>query len=533
MGRPLNKKTLSLLRPTANVSVSSSELPANILRQKSSIGFIVQTADGKNLCTLTADDPQPGQMRLQAFAEDGSTYYVTDISKELITVTQGTGTQIPSGGETQWNLLSTDPNVLTVQNKTNWTWFNIYDTFIFNNQAISNDLSFLIYGSNGLDNAAVAKIAPDNTVVWSVYIDGALNGYVTGTFCGIRDYAGNSYVFPGDNDTDTMYIVKIDPRKEIIWQKGIIVPDCTNYNLIENATVDTENNLIIGKRTDDNHFLIWKFDQDGNLLWQKTTNVAEPTTEESWWSSIVVQSDNSMIIPLLQTVGGSPIGNIIRLNQDGEILWKSAFLNSDNPANSLWLTRTAITNNDAIISVGVSYDTKTTGLLQKFSPDGQLLWSRSYGKTGIDCQFYDLAVDADDNIYGLIQSDKMVLTKWSKDGDLIWSRYFEQTSLPAVEMWPWLLALVNDHLYINAYISDNSQGGLIRAPLDGNFIGSYTEPYPYTVTDAASEGYQVFSLNVAVTTSNVSVVSSNYGPFTTSALTLVDLPFGHNFGFGD
>jgi hypothetical protein len=541
MGRPLTKETLSLLRPTANVEDGSSELQAVIVRQESSTGFTVQTTDGEATCHLTYADPQPGEMRLKAFIGDNSSYYVTHISDKLVTLEPDTGSELESGSEVAWSLYHNDPNAVTVQNKTNWSWFAIYNTFVLYNQQINSDMSMYMYGIDPSSNPMITKINNDGSVDWSVTANGIVNPGVHLNTAGITDYDGNSYVWSGDGTLNLLYLIKISSKGEIIWQKQFSVPNATFFeSSIQFGAIDSKNNFIAMVTPFDPNAVFLKFSSEGNLLWQKITSQPVNCGVGSEWTYIEVLSDDSILIPLDQSQpDGSDREVLVRLDSSGNMLSSRAWNDTDTNTLNPWLLNVDNAGN-MYTTCSIQLDPNGSySVLQKISPMGETVWAKSYGTNtpGIYVDPYYTAIDQDANVYityiiydNSFSDYKVVIAKWDSNGQLLWQRLI--TSSP--DFSSYTINIQNNHLYVvlfNIY-EDNPTEILLRVPLDGDCIGSYTDPSAYEITDAAVSGYGLLSNpNIVSVQSNVSVIDAATIQITNSNLTLVNTPFGYEFGY--
>jgi hypothetical protein len=75
----------------------------DILKQVSTRRYSIQTQDGTAICALKASAPTvAGEMAIVATDASSGTYYVTKLTKNLATLTRGTGTVYVEGASVPW-----------------------------------------------------------------------------------------------------------------------------------------------------------------------------------------------------------------------------------------------------------------------------------------------------------------------------------------------------------------------------------------------------------------------------------------------
>lgn len=90
----------NVIAPTANVTGAGGKL-GDVVKQASSRGYIVTTADGTGRCTLVAAAPGEGQVNIFAKDSAGGLYYVTKLTARRATIVKGdqTGAQFTTGAD--------------------------------------------------------------------------------------------------------------------------------------------------------------------------------------------------------------------------------------------------------------------------------------------------------------------------------------------------------------------------------------------------------------------------------------------------
>lgn len=90
---------------SAYIPGGSSALAGDIIAQKGTKTYRVETADGVGECTLVTSSPGEGEMRITATDSDGGTYFVKKLFNQTVVVLPGTGTQFAEDAKVDWTEL--------------------------------------------------------------------------------------------------------------------------------------------------------------------------------------------------------------------------------------------------------------------------------------------------------------------------------------------------------------------------------------------------------------------------------------------
>lgn len=90
---------------SAYIPGGSSALVGDIIAQKGTKTYRVQTADGTGECTLVTTSPAEGEMRITATDSAGGTYFVKKLFNQTVVVVPGTGTQFALDAKVDWTAL--------------------------------------------------------------------------------------------------------------------------------------------------------------------------------------------------------------------------------------------------------------------------------------------------------------------------------------------------------------------------------------------------------------------------------------------
>ncbi|WP_299064513.1 hypothetical protein [uncultured Polaribacter sp.] len=250
----------------------------------------------------------------------------------------------------------------------------------------TKDNGFLITGvldvtaSNGQGNAKTKAIKHAGGDYWAIKIDKVGNllwskyfgGSFTDTPLGIVETNDNNFIIVGSSDSNDFnisdnkgtydfWVVKISNSGNLIWEKSFGGSEIDEARAI--TTTNDGNFLIVGDtRSKDKNVSknngaadIWilKISTDGNLIWEKTigaTNfdVARAITKTQDNDFVIAGSSRSLDNGFENK--GQNDALIIKINNDGELLWQQTFGGSKID----FLYDITVLKNSSIIAVGES-----------------------------------------------------------------------------------------------------------------------------------------------------------------------------------
>ncbi|MEO0124357.1 MAG: T9SS type A sorting domain-containing protein [candidate division WOR-3 bacterium] len=148
--------------------------------------------------------------------------------------------------------------------------------------------------------------------------------------------------------------------------------------------------------------------------------------------SVATDNDGNIIVAgvTVDAMGGTVPGNclIVKYSPNGNLLWTKEY----DAGGDDWLIDAAVDRGNNIIVAGYTFDTTSyfaQALIIKYSPSGDTIWSRRYQSV-----FFDIAqgvtTDSMNNIYvsGLSFNGNtydLILLKYSSNGDLVWDRIYD------------------------------------------------------------------------------------------------------------
>jgi len=234
------------------------------------------------------------------------------------------------------------------------------------------------YNSSGFEQTFVAEIDSEDSEWFDVAVDKEDNIIAVG-------YSAGS--------NPNISIIKYDSSLHKIanYSQG----DTSSVSIAQGVAVDSENNIIVtgySNKSGDYDFLTMKFDNNLNLLWNKTYDFAGYNDHAM---DVAVDSNNNIIVTG-RTKTASNRWNFltIKYGGSGNLIWNRTFDNSDEDR----AYGVDVDSKDNIYVVGRTKITDLDMLLVKYTPlSGSKLWDRSLGGSADDSA-QDISIDSRDNI---------------------------------------------------------------------------------------------------------------------------------------
>ena len=285
---------------------------------------------------------------------------------------------------------------------------------ILNNVIETEDGNFILFGSSsstdieglpnkGSNDIIILKYDKNGNMLWQKSLGGSDRDYLSNV---IETEDGNFILFGNSISTDIeglpnkgtrdMIILKYDKNGNMLWQKSW----GGNKSEVSNNVIETEdgNFILFGdsESTDieglpnkgSNDIIIFKYDKDGNMLWQKSwggnkIDVSNNAIETEDGSIILFGYSYSIDIEGLPNKGSND-AIIIKYDKDGNMLWQKSWGGSDRD----YLINVLETEDGNFILFGRSSSTDIEGLpnkgsrdmiILKYDKNGNMLWQKSWG----------------------------------------------------------------------------------------------------------------------------------------------------------
>ena len=284
-------------------------------------------------------------------------------------------------------------------------------------------------GPNGGYDIALAKVSPTGVVQWTKYYGKQVNEYALF----INKTQDDHLILCGEtHQTATgidAWIMKIDSLGDVIWSSGISSNVNESFKYVEETS---DGGFIMGGFQSDssssNDIFIVKTDSQGNFQWQK----AFGGTDNDYADAIKQTSDGGYIISADTKSWGLPDYQIymIKIDSIGNFLWDNLSGGPFADGCQGFITtsdQSYFTFGESIVNWSLPYDF----FLQLTDSTGMVQWQKNYGGLGSDAGFS--AVETPDSgfvITGYSNSHDpstpidLVLFKVDKNGDSLWTRYY-------------------------------------------------------------------------------------------------------------
>lgn len=241
-----------------------------------------------------------------------------------------------------------------------------------------------------------------------------------------------------------------------------------NSDYAKDIAVDSTGNVIVtgfAKNTGTSYdFVTIKYTPDGNTVWTNTYN--RSSSSPDYAKALAADANSNVIVAGYGYIAATGYdGIIVKYAPGGSRLWTAVYNYSAASDDRFYDVATDANGN--IYAVGRSND---DALLVKYTPDGSLAWTRTCrGSKYYDSyynSFYQLAVDANGDVYACGESAELytgqdcLTAKYSPDGTLLWV----QTYNGPVDGWDLLEAIALDSAG-NVYVA-----GSVETETDSNYV---------------------------------------------------------------
>lgn len=233
----------------------------------------------------------------------------------------------------------------------------------------------------------VIKMSPQGDVLWSKHYggsgtDGGKSIDVMSDGSLLVTAVSNSYSSNGDYD---FVVFKISDMGEVLWTRSF---GTAQYeNALKGIELTNGNIAVFGHSDNDNSsaydVVLAMLDAQGEFLWGKSYGEAG---DEIAWSMLEHNGALYMSGDTDSMGAGFADPYILKADYDGNLEWQYTFggPQSDH-ATSLMVSKEGM-----LVAAGLTATGSVGGLDMmafKFSPDGDLLWSKSYGESEKDVLF--------------------------------------------------------------------------------------------------------------------------------------------------
>ncbi|MBL7891740.1 MAG: T9SS type A sorting domain-containing protein [Bacteroidia bacterium] len=280
-----------------------------------------------------------------------------------------------------------------------------------------NGYVYLGIGKNGLGppyyGSYLMKYDPHGYMQWEHLDSISSFGTMKISRSGFLHIANSNNIYPNYYLT----LRKLDANGKTLWTYKDVSNSTTTVNYYNNIDFDSKGNIIAAGTINSGGIfaLTSKIDTLGNLLWKKQINFGGYS---SAYSLLIDASDNIYV---------SIKNGIVKYSPTGAELWSI-------PLDFWTISAISFDKQGNIYAVGITNSTHLMGT-NKIDPNGKLLWSQTFGYG--DAYGTSIAMDSVGNVYvaGAIGATNNpyslatgVLLKYTPNGNLIWSKNYSGTS---------------------------------------------------------------------------------------------------------
>ena len=284
------------------------------------------------------------------------------------------------------------------------------------------------------------------------------------------DTQGNIYIIGADGNNGSPYLVKYDQAGNIVWQKQFT--DVSNYYKTGDAVAtDSSDNVYCIVGTDDsvNLFSIFKFDSSGNLIWSKDINSADYHVG----MDIIVDGSSNIFVSGFINPGGPDLALLMKFNSSGSLLWQKTLATGNGYASGVTVDSSG---NSYIVSSCSPEDENERIVVVKYDSSGNVVWQKPFAAGAMFEQVGEgqITVDNSGNVYltgranGLGDNYIYVL-KLDSSGTIVWQTNIDGTSSND-QSYGIVLDLLGN-IYISGYSNNSNVSGgydLFTAKLDSS-----------------------------------------------------------------
>ena len=333
------------------------------------------------------------------------------------------------------------------------------------------------------------------------------------TFGGIEDDAANCVCYTSDSlflisgytesfgsGGKDILIIKMDQCGDIIWQNaygGILDEEATHIMATsDNGYILTGITKSFGQGGND--IFVIKINQEGNILWAKAFGGYLNDRGRK-----ILETNNGYYITGDTKSFGQGLSDIylIKIDLSGNFLWSKVYGGYDNDgAHSILLS---LDGNIIISGSSYSYGNAHQIMIMKTDPSGNLIWFKTYGGSGTDgasdiIQLYDGSLITTGNAADGAGNLDFFLLKTDNDGNLDWFKTYGGSS----EDWGYsVLSTIDNGFIISGYTDSFGFGNrdvyLVKTDSSGSLEWSQT--YGGTNFDGGQihEAHQTISITNA------------------------------------
>jgi hypothetical protein len=353
------------------------------------------------------------------------------------------------------------------------------------------------------------------SVVWySVAVDQNNFNYVSG----VTSVYGNDQVFVNRFNSD----LSVRSYRTVVGLTG-------TYTCIGRAVAadNSDNAYVAGNFLNTalniNQALLFKLDVNGAVQWQRTLS-GGPFNYELFYSVALDSSNNVYVTGLTYQTATVINGLVAKYNSSGVLQWQISI----SGATNVFLNDIKVDPSGNIYVAGVAGVGGTAaGLLVKLDNNGTILWQRTLGGSGVTSSYESITIDNLGNIYSngttnvnsASTGNDYLLSKYNSSGVIQWQRRLAGASIVRNDTGYAVDVDTNGNYYpIGAMNRLNPVSGtyndetvFAKLPTNGSLTGTYSlasAPLIYASTSMTEAAGSVSTSVISLTDSVSSLTES-------------------------
>jgi hypothetical protein len=298
--------------------------------------------------------------------------------------------------------------------------------------------------SSGTISASKFKNANSS---WMLYTDTATATTNISYMCSLMDSQGNiycaGYTYTSNIQLYTSYpkllLNKFSAGGTLLWQYTFDPPQQLDDVRFMHMAFDPSGNIVIsGNRqnssTNKQSLLLFKFNTNGTILWQKM--YTEAVSRIGLSDGLVVDTSGNIYVSVYRDFQGTDTYyytsvSILKFDSSGTLVWQTGLYNNnlDNGTSSYSAQNLALDSSGNLYYYTTCHDTvdaRTKAALVKFNSSGSIVWQRKLlGPTGSYLTSSSMKCDSSDNIFVIARIDgyqTSSIVKYNSSGTLQWQK---------------------------------------------------------------------------------------------------------------
>ncbi len=259
--------------------------------------------------------------------------------------------------------------------------------------AVDSLNKIIVGASHPLTGYNIMKYLPDGTTDWtSTYNEGGAK-IVWSVACDGDD----NIIVLGDTQPDQGWMtLKYDNEGNLLWNKPFGCPE-GRAGYPQSVAIDSHNNIIFAgygyyNSSSSTDMVIIKYDPEGNMFW------AEPVVYDSgnydYARAVCADKDDNIVVAGSRRDGeGNDHLYVRKYGPDGSFIWDVVEDSEISTAHAV-----AIDKNDRILVGGTKGEYRDSNYIVCYDTSGNKLWDLAYNPTPGNDEIYGLAIDSNNDI---------------------------------------------------------------------------------------------------------------------------------------